>query len=74
MGRKDDTLPYKVHACPIRTGATAGKVIDREQFENLLNLYYRSRGWSEDGTPPPASMRTSMPCRFTPPRQPSRLE
>ncbi len=25
MGRKDDSLPYKVRACPIRAGATAGK-------------------------------------------------
>ena len=33
LTRKDDALPYKVHACPIQTGATAGKVIDREKFE-----------------------------------------
>jgi len=52
MSRKDDTLPYKVYACPIRTGPTAGKTVDREDFERLLELYYRKRGWNEDGLPP----------------------
>ena len=51
LSRKDDSLPYKVHACPIRTGATAGKAIDREAFERLLSLYYRKRGWDENGVP-----------------------
>ena len=53
VSRKDDTLPYKVHACPVQTGPTAGKVVDREEFEQLLALYYRTRGWDEDGIPPP---------------------
>ena len=53
VSRKDDTLPYKVHACPVRTGPTAGKVIDREEFEQLLTLYYQTRGWDENGIPPP---------------------
>jgi len=52
MSRKDDTLPYKVHACPIQTGPAAGKVVDRGEFEQLLTLYYRTRGWDEDGVPP----------------------
>ena len=52
MSRKDDTLPYKVHACPIRSGPTAGKTIDSEDFERLLELYYHKRGWSKDGLPP----------------------
>jgi len=52
LDRSDDTLPYKVHACPIRTGATAGKVIDREKFDRLLSLYYQKRGWDSNGIPP----------------------
>jgi len=52
MTRKDDALPYKVHANPIRTGATAGKVIDRAAFEKLLDLYYQKRGWDHNGVPP----------------------
>jgi len=53
LSRKDDNMPYKVYACPIRTGATAGKVIDRATFERLLDLYYRKRGWDKNGIPPP---------------------
>jgi aldehyde:ferredoxin oxidoreductase len=52
LTRQDDALPYKVHACPIQTGATAGKVIDREQFDRLLDLYYEKRGWDAAGRPP----------------------
>ncbi len=54
MSRKDDTLPHKVHANPIRTGATAGRVIDKAQFERLLDLYYQKRGWNANGLPDPA--------------------
>ncbi|MGA1870530.1 MAG: aldehyde ferredoxin oxidoreductase family protein [bacterium] len=51
MSRKDDTMPYKVHSCPIQTGATAGKVINQEHFVHLLDLYYKRRGWDENGIP-----------------------
>jgi aldehyde:ferredoxin oxidoreductase len=50
--RKDDSLPYKVHASPPLTGPNAGKVVDQESFQRLLSLYYRARGWDEDGQPP----------------------
>jgi aldehyde:ferredoxin oxidoreductase len=52
MSRKDDTMPYKVFNNPIRSGPTAGKVIDRQQFERLLDLYYKKRGWDANGIPP----------------------
>ncbi len=52
MSRKDDSLPYKVWANPPLTGPNAGKVLDREAFQRLLSLYYRKRGWDEDGIPP----------------------
>ncbi len=50
--RKDDSLPYKVWANPPLTGPNAGKVIDRQDFQRLLSLYYQKRGWDEDGVPP----------------------
>jgi len=50
--RKDDSLPYKVWANPPLTGPNAGKVIDQEDFQKLLSLYYQKRGWNEDGIPP----------------------
>jgi len=52
ISRKDDCMPYKVHACPVRTGPSAGKVINRDEFEELLTLYYETRGWDENGNPP----------------------
>jgi len=52
ISRKDDTLPYKVWANPPLTGPNVGKVIDREDFQKLLSLYYQKRGWDEDGIPP----------------------
>ncbi len=52
MSRKDDSLPYKVWANPPLTGPNAGKVIDQEDFQKLLSLYYQKRGWDEDGIPP----------------------
>jgi len=52
LRRKDDTLPYKVYTYPLQTGPTAGKVIDLKDFERLLDLYYKKRGWDESGMPP----------------------
>ena len=52
VSRKDDSLPYKVWANPPLTGPNAGKVINREDFQKLLSLYYQKRGWDEDGIPP----------------------
>ena len=51
MSRKDDSLPYKVHANPALTGPNAGKVIDQENFQELLSLYYQKRGWDQNGIP-----------------------
>jgi aldehyde:ferredoxin oxidoreductase len=50
--RRDDSLPYKVYASPPLTGPNAGKVVDQESFQRLLSLYYRARGWDEEGLPP----------------------
>ena len=51
MSRKDDTMPYKVFASPIQTGPSAGQVIQKEEFEQLLDLYYQKRGWDSEGIP-----------------------
>ena len=31
--------------------ATAGRSIDQEQFNRLLDIYYEKRGWDENGLP-----------------------
>jgi aldehyde:ferredoxin oxidoreductase len=50
--REDDRLPYKVWANPPLTGPNAGRVIDQGDFERLLSLYCRKRGWGKNGVPP----------------------
>jgi len=50
--RKDDSLPYKVREAPILTGPNAGKKLDEQEFEEMLSLYYKERGWDENGVPP----------------------
>jgi aldehyde:ferredoxin oxidoreductase len=52
VSRQDDSLPYKVSASPPLTGPNAGKVVDKDSFQKLLSLYYKKRGWDEDGIPP----------------------
>jgi aldehyde:ferredoxin oxidoreductase len=51
MSRADDTMPHKVHSAPVQTGPTAGQVIDKKDFERLLDLYYQKRGWDSNGVP-----------------------
>lgn len=51
LSRKDDNLPHKVSASPVRNGATAGKTIDEKEFNRLLDLYYEKRGWDQNGIP-----------------------
>jgi aldehyde:ferredoxin oxidoreductase len=51
MSRADDTMPHKVHSAPVQTGPTAGQVIEKDDFERLLDLYYQKRGWDSNGVP-----------------------
>ena len=52
MGRADDYPPDKTFDSPIRSGPLAGKVCDRGEYERMLSMYYRDRGWDEQGNPP----------------------
>jgi aldehyde:ferredoxin oxidoreductase len=61
MRREDDSMPYKVYASKIQTGPTAGKAIDQDQFESLLELYYQRRSWDKNGMPPAAKEQSFLP-------------
>ena len=52
ISRKDDYPAPRMFERPIEGGQYAGRVIDREQYERLLDLYYEKRAWSKDGLPP----------------------
>jgi aldehyde:ferredoxin oxidoreductase len=52
ISRKDDYPAPRMFERPIEKGPFAGKVVDRKQYERMLDLYYEKRGWSSDGLPP----------------------
>jgi aldehyde:ferredoxin oxidoreductase len=52
ISRKDDYPPVRTFEEPVPTGPTAGKVIDREEYDRILDIYYEKRGWDQDGKPP----------------------
>ncbi|MFB6236141.1 MAG: aldehyde ferredoxin oxidoreductase family protein [Halopenitus sp.] len=53
--RGDDALPEALRE-PIADGPAEGERIDPDAFENLLDAYYHTRGWSDDGLPTAATL------------------
>ena len=52
LGRKDDTLPYKVMHLPVPDeGPSRGAFVSQKELDFLLDDYYESRGWNKDGIP-----------------------
>lgn len=51
ISRKDDTLPPRMFHETLKTGPAAGRMLRRDDFETMLNDYYKLRGWDEDGRP-----------------------
>jgi aldehyde:ferredoxin oxidoreductase len=52
LGRKDDTLPWKVMNMPIPDdGPVKGAFVSQEELDLLLDDYYDSRGWTLEGVP-----------------------
>jgi aldehyde:ferredoxin oxidoreductase len=49
---KQDYPPARTFDDPIITGPKAGKAVDRAEYDKLLQIYYKKRGWSADGVPP----------------------
>ena len=41
----------KEEEIPKRARAHKGKVVDREEFQNQLGLYYQDYGWDMEGIP-----------------------
>lgn len=52
LGRKDDTLPYKVMNLPIPDeGPSKGSYVTQAELDLLLDDYYEVRGWTKEGIP-----------------------
>jgi aldehyde:ferredoxin oxidoreductase len=49
ISRKDDYPPERVFNLPMTEGPHAGKILKREDYEVILNIYYQKRGWTKDG-------------------------
>lgn len=50
MSRKDDTVPPKM-LIPAAIGGRANQAPTMEQFNVMLDDYYKLRGWNENGIP-----------------------
>ena len=53
--RTDDTLP-ELFENPLPDGPAAGRTVDREAFEAMLDAYYAARSWSVEGVPTAATV------------------
>jgi aldehyde:ferredoxin oxidoreductase len=51
FSRKDDTIPPRIYLDPLPDGNPKGKVVPKEDFEEMLSEYYRLWGWDEQGRP-----------------------
>ena len=49
ISRKDDYPPERVFTLPMTEGPHAGKILKREEYEAILDIYYQKRGWSKEG-------------------------
>jgi aldehyde:ferredoxin oxidoreductase len=49
--RMDDTLPYRASQQPIPDGPSKGMHTPGDEFDGMLEEYYRLRGWDSNGIP-----------------------
>jgi aldehyde:ferredoxin oxidoreductase len=59
LTRDDDNPPGRVFNDPIKTGPHAGKSLNRQEFETILDIYYQRRGWDVDGIPTDETLKQS---------------
>lgn len=52
ISRKDDYPPDRCFDTPIGTGPHAGKKLDRNEYDRVLDVYCQRRGWDANGIPP----------------------
>jgi len=55
--REDDTLPYRIMHEKLGEGGTLGHIISRDELNEMLDEYYESRGWTENGIPTPETLK-----------------
>jgi aldehyde:ferredoxin oxidoreductase len=55
--RKDDLLPERIIKEAVPSGPTKGRILTAEMYAVMLDEYYETRGWDEDGVPTPETIR-----------------
>ena len=51
FGREWDYPPPRWYSDPVPSGPSKGKVVSKENVEKLLDMYYKQRGWDQNGIP-----------------------
>jgi aldehyde:ferredoxin oxidoreductase len=49
--RKDDLLPRRITEEPLPEGMAKGRLLTRQMYDEMLDEYYRVRGWDNNGSP-----------------------
>jgi aldehyde:ferredoxin oxidoreductase len=57
LGKPDDTLPSRYFDEPVQEGPAKGEVIDRSQFNEMLEDYYYLHGWDKRGIPKESTLK-----------------
>lgn len=57
FSREDDKLPERMKKPLKGEGPARGNYITEEDFEEMLERYYRIRGWDENGKPTPEKLK-----------------
>jgi len=47
INKKHDTLPQRFFNEELKTGASKGEKIQKQEFEKMLNKYYTLRRWNK---------------------------
>ncbi len=57
VSREDDHLPFRTSHQPIPSGPSQGMYSPPEEFNSLLDEYYKMRGWDKNGIPTPEKLK-----------------
>jgi aldehyde:ferredoxin oxidoreductase len=49
--KADDDIPARLKKDPLKKGSNEGRILSAEDFETMLQIYYRIRGWDSNGVP-----------------------
>jgi len=53
-----DVPPARWFEDPLTKGPFKGRTLDRTKYDNMLQMYYRKRGWDERGVPRKSTLKS----------------